>query len=66
MDNSNFYIPILAKHLNVSPSYLYKLLRRGTLKPASQTPLSVDQQSLTDFYSKRIPTAIFNLTLKQD
>ena len=59
---SNFEIHNLAKHMNVTESYLYTLVRRGTLKATSQNPVHIDQNTVKDFYLKKIPSTLFNLT----
>ena len=59
---SQYQVHNLAKHMQVSESYLYTLVRRGTLKATSQNPIHIDQETVKDFYLKKIPTALFQLT----
>tara|TARA_R110002020_G_scaffold116785_1_gene267439 strand:- start:2495 stop:2728 length:234 start_codon:yes stop_codon:yes gene_type:complete len=59
---SHFQVHNLAKHMQVSESYLYTLVRRGTLKATSHNPVHIDQETVKDFYLKKIPTTLFNLT----
>ena len=59
---SHFQVHNLAKHMQVSESYLYTLVRRGILKATSQNPIHIDQETVKDFYLNKIPTDLFQLT----
>ena len=59
---SHFQVHNLAKHMQVSESYLYTLVRRGILKATSHNPIHIDQETVKDFYSSKIPAALFQLT----
>ena len=58
---SQYQVHNLAKHMQVSESYLYTLVRRGTLKATSHNPIHIDQETVKDFYLNKIPTALFQL-----
>ena len=59
---SQFQVHNLAKHMQVSESYLYTLVRRGTLKATSHNPIHIDKETVKDFYLSKIPAALFQLT----
>jgi hypothetical protein len=60
---SQFQVHNLAKHMQVSESYLYTLVRRGLLKATNHNPVHIDPESIREFYLNRIPEGLFELKL---
>ena len=60
---SQFQVHNLAKHMQVSESYIYTLVRRGILQATNHNPVHIDPESIREFYLNRIPEDLFELKL---
>ena len=53
--NNGIDIPTASKWLNTSPSYCYRLIKKGDLETVSTNPLSISPRSVIEFIGKRYP-----------
>ena len=62
---SQFQIHNLAKHMQVSESYIYTLVRRGILQATNHNPIHINPESIREFYLNKIPEDLFELKHKK-
>ena len=54
--NNGIDIPTTSRWLNTSPSYCYRLVKKGDLETVSTDPLSIAPKSVIEFIGRRFPT----------
>jgi len=64
MKNLLITVDVLAKILNVTPSYIYTLIRQKKISKSSDDPITINRNNILAYYQQKLPS-VFLLSWKE-